>query len=281
MSSTTRITGSLAAAALIAAPAGCVLDEASSLHRDSTVEVSAITGPPSCEAAGYPGAVELTMSVANSRTVTHETGLAITLETDGTYFDFSASPGIDAVIAVGASSATVYRYVPPALGDARLVLEGERAGGLERVTFCRVAIGCTLAAGYWRAHSERGPSGFDETWTQLPDGADTRFFLSDQTYFDVLSRGPADNAYYRLAQALISAKLSQLAGADADAVADAIADATEIFEAYTPEEIAELPPGSELRVALIELAGLLDDYVSGHLGPGHCDDLGEGDALDR
>ncbi len=277
MTSTTRIPASLAAAALATFPAACVFDEGSSLHRDSTVEMASVEGHPSCAAAGYPDAIELTIYPAASGTVTHESGLAITVETEGTYFDFSASPGVDAVIASQGTAATIYQYTPPALGDASLSApisptQADRPGALDRVTFCRAAIGCTLTASYWRDHSELGSQRFDDTWAQLPGGASTAFFRSGQSYHDVLWASPdAGNPYYRLAQAYVAAELSQLAGADADAVALPFAEATEILEAYTPAEVAELPSSSPLRSDLLAVTGALDDYVHGHIGPGHCE----------
>jgi hypothetical protein len=276
----------LAAAVLMAVSASCVFDEGSSLHRDSTVEIAVVEGSPACAAAGYLGAVELTIEPAASGTVTHESGLAITLETGGGYFAFSASPGVDAVIASGARDSTIYHYVPPALGDASLKSPGgatDLPGAPERVTFCRVTLGCTLTAGYWRTHSERGPARFDETWAQLPRGGDTEFFLSGRTYHDLLWTEPAGgHAYVALAHAYIAAELSQLAGADAEVIAEPFADATEVLEAYTPEEIAALPASSSLRHVILELASVLDDYVNGHLGPGHCEGAGsEGDPARR
>jgi hypothetical protein len=280
--STTRKPEALAAAALLAAAAGCVFDEGSSLHRDSSVEISVVEGSPACAAAGFPGAVEVTIAPATSGTVTHDSGLAITLETSGGYFDFSASPGVDAVIASGPRESTIYQYVPPALGDASLTAS-DAPGAPERVTFCRVTLGCTLTAGYWRTHSERGPARFDETWAQLPRGGDTEFFLSGRTYHDLLWTEPAGgHAYVALAHAYIAAELSQLAGADAEVIAEPFADATEVLEAYTPEEIAALPASSSLRHVILELASVLDDYVNGHLGPGHCEGAGsEGDPARR
>jgi hypothetical protein len=284
--STTRKPDVLAAAALLAASAGCVFDEGSSLHRDSSVEISMVEGSPACAAAGFPGAVEVTIAPATSGTVTHESGLAITLETGGGTFHFSASPGVDAVIASGPRESTIYQYVPPALGDASLTAPAgasDAADAPERVTFCRMTLGCTLTAGYWRTHSERGPARFDETWAQLPRGGDTEFFLSGRTYHDLLWTEPAGgHAYVALAHAYIAAELSQLAGADAEVIAEPFADATEVLEAYTPEEIAELPASSSLRHVILELASVLDEYVSGRLGPGHCEGAGrEGDPVHR
>ena len=73
---------------------------------------------------------------------------------------------------------------------------------------------CTLSSGYWSTHSEYGPSLYDATWAQLSNGADTPFFLSGQSYYEVINADPEDNAYYILAQQYIAAELNFLRGAD-------------------------------------------------------------------
>ena len=66
--------------------------------------------------------------------------------------------------------------------------------------------GCSLTPGYWKTHSEYGPAPYDDTWAMLPNGADTIFYLSGQSYYDVLWTPPqGGNAYYILAHAYIAA----------------------------------------------------------------------------
>jgi hypothetical protein len=127
--------------------------------------------------------------------------------------------------------------------------------------------GCTLTQGYWMTHSQYGPARYDDTWALI--GEDTPFFLSGQSWFEVLSASSADgNAYYILAQQYVAAHLNVLAGADPAAVAAQIAHAEELFGLYTPTD--ELP--GDVRADFISTASVLDQYNNGLVGPGHCDD---------
>jgi hypothetical protein len=134
-------------------------------------------------------------------------------------------------------------------------------------------VGCTLTPGYWKTHSEYGPAPYDDNWANLLNGADTTFFLSGQSYFEVLWTSPKGNAYYILAHAYIAALLNQLNGASIPVdVLAAFDEATELLETYTPEEIKALKgkAGNELRAQFIALGLTLDDYNNGLNGPGHC-----------
>ncbi|MGD2109198.1 MAG: hypothetical protein PVI86_07380, partial [Phycisphaerae bacterium] len=131
--------------------------------------------------------------------------------------------------------------------------------------------GCTLTQGYWKTHSEYGPAPYDDTWALLPNGADTPFFLSEQTYHEVLWTPPRrGNAYYILAHQYIAAELNALnEAAVPDDVLDAWNEATTLFETYTPNEIRSRQ-NRDVRAQFLALAGLLDDYNNGLIGPGHC-----------
>lgn len=131
--------------------------------------------------------------------------------------------------------------------------------------------GCTLTPGYWKTHSGYGPAPYDDTWSMI--GEDTPFFLSGQSYYDVLWTPPKGNAYYILAHAYIAAELNQLNGASIPGdVLGAFNEATGLFSTYTPTEVAALKgkAGKELRAQFISLAETLDAYNNGYLGPGHC-----------
>jgi len=114
------------------------------------------------------------------------------------------------------------------------------------------------------------PAAYDETWALL--GEDTSFFLSGQSYYEVLWTAPKKgNAYYILAHAFIAAKLNILNDADIGGeVATAVSEAEELFESYTPDDIKKVRKNSELGTQFIDLASLLDDYNNGLVGPGHC-----------
>jgi hypothetical protein len=132
-------------------------------------------------------------------------------------------------------------------------------------------LGCTLTPGYWKTHSEYGPAPYDDTWALLASGADTGFFLSAQSYHEVLWTSPMGNAYYILAHAYIAAELNQLNGASIPPeVLEAFNDATALLNTYTPVAIAGLKGNNKTRKEFIDLAGILDDYNNGTTGPGHC-----------
>ncbi len=129
------------------------------------------------------------------------------------------------------------------------------------------AGGCTLTPGYWKTHSEYGPAPYDDTWAQLPTGADTLFFLSGQSYYSVLWTPPTGgNAYYILAHAYIAAKLNVLNGADPAAAQAALNWATTFFSTYTPTSKLS----RTVRSDALYYAGILDRYNNGLIGPGHC-----------
>jgi len=132
-------------------------------------------------------------------------------------------------------------------------------------------VGCTLTPGYWKTHSTHGPAPYDDTWAELPGGADTAFFASGQSWYEMLWTPPRGNAYYILGHAYAAASLNLLAGASAPPeVVDAWSEATDLFETWTPAEIGALKGNKPPRPRFLELAGVLDMYNNGLLGPGHC-----------
>ena len=97
--------------------------------------------------------------------------------------------------------------------------------------------GCSLTQGYWKTHSAYGPAPYDATWAQIGEDAD--FYLSGQSYYDVLWTQPKKgNAYYILAHQFIAAELNVLNGTSVPSqVAAALADAEALFMTYTPDEV--------------------------------------------
>ena len=134
--------------------------------------------------------------------------------------------------------------------------------------------GCTLTPGYWKTHSLLGPAPYDDNWAMLEGGLgqDTIFFLSGQTWYEVLWTPPAKgNAYYILAHAFIAAKLNLLNGASSTPEVDAVLIDAEAFFASTAPTTT-LPKA--LRKQIINNAGILDNYNNGLIGPGHCSEEG-------
>ena len=134
------------------------------------------------------------------------------------------------------------------------------------VTVPPCLVGCTLTPGYWKTHSIYGPAPYDDTWAQI--GEDTGFFISGQTWYQVLWTPPAGgSAYYILAHAYIAAKLNLLNGASSTPQVDAaLAWAEAFFSANTPATSL----AKAIRNMAVNNAKMLDDYNNGLTGPGHC-----------
>jgi len=136
--------------------------------------------------------------------------------------------------------------------------------------FGEEAAGCTLTWGYWKTHSYHGPAAHpNDTWNLIqPSGVDSPFFISGQTYYEVLQTTPrGGNVYYQLAHQYIAAKLNILNGASSPAEVDAaIAWAENFFNTYLPNDT--LPAAVKSQAGAY--ASLLDNYNEGIIGPGHC-----------
>ena len=137
-----------------------------------------------------------------------------------------------------------------------------------------VPEGCTHTQGYWKTHSEYGPAPYDNTWAELPDGADTEFFGTGHTYYEILnmdSRG--GNAYIILAHQYIAAELNGLNNDDSlpSHITDIMGDAELLLIDY--QSSLEIPKKNPDRSYAITLAGELDGFNNGYY-PGwpHCDD---------
>jgi hypothetical protein len=131
-------------------------------------------------------------------------------------------------------------------------------------------VGCTLTQGYWKTHSERGPAPFDDTWALLSEGADTPFYTSGQTWYEVFWTTPkGGNAYYILAHQYEAAVLNQLNGASSTPEVDAaLVWADTFFSTHDPD--TQLSKAE--RQEAISYAGILGSYNEGITGPGHCDE---------
>jgi hypothetical protein len=183
------------------------------------------------------------------------------------------------------------------LPTANLVLKLEKAPDIAEndndytvkavTTSFEVPEGCTLTLGYWKTHNESFTGGAppDDNWLNITPNAElTGFFTTDGansfpttgpnappfTWFTVFWTSPGGNAYYQLAQQYMAAKLNILNGADPSAVSSAITSAEDLFDTYTPADIAGLKGNDPLRQQFITLAGTLGSYNEGLIGPGHC-----------
>jgi hypothetical protein len=128
--------------------------------------------------------------------------------------------------------------------------------------------GCTLTQGYWKTHSSHGPAPYDDGWLKIgPAGADTVFFKSGKSWYDVFWTPPAGNVYYNLAHQYMAAKLNILNGASSTAAVDAaILGAEGFFSTRTPGATLS----KQERTQVLKWASTLDEYNNGSIGPGHC-----------
>ena len=129
---------------------------------------------------------------------------------------------------------------------------------------------CTLTQGYWKTHSEYGPAPYDDTWALLPDGADTLFFNSGLTWYEVFWTAPAGDFYFNLAHQYMAAYLNLLNGSMAPGPVDtAMANAEALFNAQGAGD-------TTLNKAEKKKAGRwmtqIGNYNEGKTGPGHCDE---------
>ncbi len=134
--------------------------------------------------------------------------------------------------------------------------------------------GCTLTPGYWKTHSRRGPAPYDDAWALLGSGQEnTVFFLSGKSYYQALWTEPQGNAYYILAHAWIATTLNGLNDAAMPSeVMQGWQEATTLLQTWTPAQIGAQKGSQQPRKRFLELAGLLDMYNNGLLGPGHCNE---------
>lgn len=145
-------------------------------------------------------------------------------------------------------------------------------------------VGCTLTQGYWKTHSSYGKAPYDETWAQVTDGthtgADTTFFLSQMSWYNVFWTPPKGNPYYNLAHQYEAAVLNVLSntsttftaalsgGTGVTQVDAAMLWAKNFFNTYTPAQAGAL--GKTLQQQVIQNAGILGSYNEGKMGVPHC-----------
>jgi hypothetical protein len=121
-------------------------------------------------------------------------------------------------------------------------------------------VGCTYTQGWYKNPKHTWPAGDIQRNTAFDGGA------SHET---ILNTPPKGNVYYILAHQYITALLNIQGGASSDDITDELADAAAYFAAASPG--SPLPAGWT-KEEVTELAGTLDEYNNGLIGPGHCDD---------
>jgi alpha-tubulin suppressor-like RCC1 family protein len=143
-----------------------------------------------------------------------------------------------------------------ALAGALVACAGDRTDTSEHAL---VDSNCTRTLGYWKAHAEAWPTTTlglcGRTWTQAQA-------------LQILNTQPQGDASYILAHQHIAAALNLAAGADPTAIAQVYPAAN----AWCTVNPPGANPKGAVRAAGIDLAGTLDDYNNGLIGPGHCCD---------
>lgn len=122
---------------------------------------------------------------------------------------------------------------------------------------------CTLTQGYWKTHSEYGPAPYDDTWALLPAGADTEFFGSGVSWYDMFWTPPKGDACIQLAYQWLAAFLNWLNGTDTTAIAAELALAETLLDPFD-----ECP--NEDQQVVGDLADVLAGFNEGFIGPPHC-----------
>jgi hypothetical protein len=182
---------------------------------------------------------------------------AFTFEAGATLFPYSASNGLLPGDIRNSAKVTILNHSgsigTPTGPNPKATRTGEIAP-------CEEACGCTFGQGYWgNTPGVVWPAPYDRNAT---------FFLSGQTWQQVMDTPVGGNAYYNLAHQYIAAVLNVANGAcEPSGVQDTIDLATAWFETNAP---AACTPGScGLQVTW---AGILESYDQGTYpgGPSHC-----------
>lgn len=100
-----------------------------------------VPGNPSCSSQGFPSGLSIDPPASGTYVLPGTGGATVTLTVagDGTRFAWSSTIGLDGVIAKGGPNANLYRYSPPASGDANLHAPPNASGEparLSHVQFC-------------------------------------------------------------------------------------------------------------------------------------------------
>ena len=123
--------------------------------------------------------------------------------------------------------------------------------------------GCTLTQGYWKNHSAyaQNPN------QQIPWPLSEDSVLCGSTWYEIINDKPnSGDVWLILAHQWIAARLNEASGASIDDLDGALDEAG----ALLADNCGLIP--DELEEDALALAGTLDDYNNGLIGPGHCDD---------
>lgn len=122
--------------------------------------------------------------------------------------------------------------------------------------------GCTFTQGYWKNHND-----FSSRPSQkIAWPIDEETVLCNKSWLSILKTPVKGDKRLILAHQWIAASLNVANGADPSAIATALIDAESLLKSN-----CESLSRADSQIAT-RLAGLLDNYNNGIIGPGHCDD---------
>ena len=138
--------------------------------------------------------------------------------------------------------------------------------------------GCTWGKGFWKNHTGFGPQPDLVTdllpiWLGDEDDSLSLAVTTAQMAYDILQQheyGHPSNGITRLYAHLLAAKLNIANGADDEDIADTITDADSFLGDHDWESWGDL--GHDDRQMVNGWKDMLEDYNSGDIGPGSCDE---------
>jgi hypothetical protein len=124
-------------------------------------------------------------------------------------------------------------------------------------------VGYLRSMGYWKTHGNSAYQNhplYDPTWDKI-GGIGKSFYLSGQSWIDVMWTAPRSNAYYNLAPQYVAAKLNAATGyRPSSAVSAAISRAEYYFNQYAPATVDGWKSNDAKRQEMIAIAGTLGAF---------------------
>jgi len=121
--------------------------------------------------------------------------------------------------------------------------------------------GCALSPNYWKNNTN------DPSWQILSSqGCNMPFFSSGKTWIQILNTAPSTGIYYALAIQYIAAQLNIFEATDPTAIESVtMTAAKDLFQNYTPAQVAALSHTSPIYIACNAGITILTNYNNGNL----------------
>src|SRR5215470_14629591 len=124
--------------------------------------------------------------------------------------------------------------------------------------------GCTFPQGYWKTHFDGNPRQAQNIPWPVP--IEDRFTCG-RPWFDILTTPSNGDAWHILARQFVAASLNAANGASVTALDGALDDVRELLVTSCSGI------SSADKATALTLAGILDDFNNGVIGPGACEAL--------